>query len=311
MIRLESLRYLQEVAKTKSINKAAESLFISKSALSTAMKNLENEFGVPLLERSVRGVVLTEAGEDIVEKANLLFNIIDRMKNDCRRYLTKRTEINVYTEPDFASTIFPSIMVGLRRTFFNSYIAFYSAEFDDIFVKVREKVNNIGMFLTYEDDRVFLKNKDLYSGVAFHIIDTFELAVISSKYSKYIPQSVTELTLKEIKDIPQVRLLNSWDESRRKQKKEDDAFFGDDNSNVSVSTDNNAVYFQAILSDFGIGLMLKMPILYGSSDRKQLRFIPLKDGAKMDLWLICNSELDNEQADKLVHSIKQTISNIY
>ena len=52
MIRLESLLYLQEIAKYKSINKAADKLFLSKSALSTAIKNLENEFGVPLLNRT-------------------------------------------------------------------------------------------------------------------------------------------------------------------------------------------------------------------------------------------------------------------
>ena len=43
MIRLEALLYLREIAKTKSINKAADSLYVSKSALSTAIKNLEDE----------------------------------------------------------------------------------------------------------------------------------------------------------------------------------------------------------------------------------------------------------------------------
>ena len=68
MIRLEALLYLREIAKTKSINKAADSLYVSKSALSTAIKNLEDEFGVALLNRSVHGVTLTEAGENVVER---------------------------------------------------------------------------------------------------------------------------------------------------------------------------------------------------------------------------------------------------
>ena len=71
MILLRSLVYLQEVAKTQSINKAAENLYISKSALSTAIKNLETEFGVPLLNRSVQGVTLTEAGEMVVVNCSL------------------------------------------------------------------------------------------------------------------------------------------------------------------------------------------------------------------------------------------------
>lgn len=82
MVRLESLLYLQEIAKYKSINKAADKLFLSKSALSTAIKNLENEFGVPLLNRTVHGVSLTAAGENVVEKSNLIFNLINGMKTD-------------------------------------------------------------------------------------------------------------------------------------------------------------------------------------------------------------------------------------
>lgn len=58
MIKLDNLYYLREVAKSGSISKAAERLFMSKSALSAAIKNLEKELGVELLNRSVSGAEL-------------------------------------------------------------------------------------------------------------------------------------------------------------------------------------------------------------------------------------------------------------
>ena len=309
VVRLESLRYLQEIAKTKSINKAAESLFISKSALSTAIKNLENEFGVPLLERSVHGVTLTEAGENVVERANLIFNIINGMKNDCLRYTDKGRELNVFMESDFASSIFPPILVGLKKTFPNTYISSQSLGFKEIFDKVREDINNIGIFIYYEDEVICKENidSDMYGGVNYYKIDTFELAVVSSKYSKYIPLNVTELTAEELKDIPQVRLSGAW--GNREEQFKNSKFSGIyEEGNYVLSTDNNTVYFQAILNDFGVGRMLKMPILFGNSDRKQLRFIPIEKGEKMSLWLICNKKMNKEYANEILRCIKQTVN---
>ena len=59
---LIQLKYLYETAEAGSINKAAKKLFISQSALSAAIKSLENEFGITIFQRTSRGVALTEAG---------------------------------------------------------------------------------------------------------------------------------------------------------------------------------------------------------------------------------------------------------
>ena len=59
-MRIETLQYFIEVAKSKSINAAAEKLYISQPALGIAIKNLEKELGFPLFERSHNGVKLTQ-----------------------------------------------------------------------------------------------------------------------------------------------------------------------------------------------------------------------------------------------------------
>lgn len=77
IMRTESLRYFVEVAKTGSIRTAADNLYMTQPALTTAIKSLEKELGYPLFERSHIGVVLTEYGQmtleiarDILEKTN-------------------------------------------------------------------------------------------------------------------------------------------------------------------------------------------------------------------------------------------------
>ena len=48
----QQLTYVVEVAKNGSINKAAKNLFLSQTALSSAIKALEKELGISIFERS-------------------------------------------------------------------------------------------------------------------------------------------------------------------------------------------------------------------------------------------------------------------
>jgi DNA-binding transcriptional LysR family regulator len=64
-----SLRYFEHVARTKSVRAASLELHIAPSAVSRAVQQLEYELGVPLFERTVRGLHLTAAGEMVLSYA--------------------------------------------------------------------------------------------------------------------------------------------------------------------------------------------------------------------------------------------------
>ena len=57
---LQQLRYVIAVAESGSMSGAARATFISQSALSTAVKELEEELGIKVFDRSSRGISLTE-----------------------------------------------------------------------------------------------------------------------------------------------------------------------------------------------------------------------------------------------------------
>lgn len=66
-IKLELYRIFQEVAKTGNISAAAQRLFISQSAVSQSIKQLEDQLQVRLFSRSSKGVRLTGEGELLAE----------------------------------------------------------------------------------------------------------------------------------------------------------------------------------------------------------------------------------------------------
>lgn len=66
---LRHLRYFVTVAKEQSFTKAAEKLFTAQPSLSQQIKDLEQEVGVQLFERSARKVLLTDEGQAFLKYA--------------------------------------------------------------------------------------------------------------------------------------------------------------------------------------------------------------------------------------------------
>lgn len=61
-VTIEQIRQFIAIVETGSINKAAKTLYLSQPNLTTSLKNLENELGVSLFERTQRGMLLTKDG---------------------------------------------------------------------------------------------------------------------------------------------------------------------------------------------------------------------------------------------------------
>jgi DNA-binding transcriptional LysR family regulator len=82
---LRVLRYFVEIANRGSISQAARELHISQPALTSRLRELEEELGVTLLVRQPRGVELTAAGRQLHIDAQRLLNdartMIDRARN--------------------------------------------------------------------------------------------------------------------------------------------------------------------------------------------------------------------------------------
>ena len=77
MVNLDLYRVFYTVAKRGSLTKAAEELYISQPAVSQSIRQLENQLGVSLFNRTHRGMELSDQGGKMifskVEQALKLF----------------------------------------------------------------------------------------------------------------------------------------------------------------------------------------------------------------------------------------------
>ena len=84
---LQQLKYFIEIVNCGSINKAAESLFITQPSLSNAVKDLEAEAGIELFTRTSKGIILTTAGIEFLGYAR---QVIEQMELLEQRYMNRK-----------------------------------------------------------------------------------------------------------------------------------------------------------------------------------------------------------------------------
>jgi LysR family hydrogen peroxide-inducible transcriptional activator len=112
---LTELKYLIAVADEQHFGRAAERSFVSQPSLSAAIKNIEEELGVRVFERSKRGVELTEIGAEIVAQARRTLEEAARIKAVAKRG-KGRYRLRLGVIHTIAPYLLPRLVVALRKS---------------------------------------------------------------------------------------------------------------------------------------------------------------------------------------------------
>ncbi|MEV4054838.1 LysR family transcriptional regulator [Amycolatopsis sp. NPDC049688] len=126
MIEVGALRALRSVAALGTLARAAEELGFTASAVSQQIKRLERQVGVPVLAPAGRGVVLTPAGQAIVDSAPEVFQALERCAEAARsvsagaprgtlRVAAFSTAIRGLLAPVVARLAYPQLRVELTE----------------------------------------------------------------------------------------------------------------------------------------------------------------------------------------------------
>lgn len=115
---LRHLRYFTAVAENGGFARAARLLHVAQSAISEQIRDLEEEVGVPLFDRTNRRVALTEHGTRFLEDARAVLAAAAKATANIQRSI--RGEIGTLTVGFFVGgtgTFFPAIIKEFRRRF--------------------------------------------------------------------------------------------------------------------------------------------------------------------------------------------------
>jgi DNA-binding transcriptional LysR family regulator len=113
---LIGLRVLREVASQGSFTAAAGSLGYTQSAVSRQVAGLETAAGMPLFERTARGVRLTSAGELLLQRAGTVLDEIDAAEQELSGLADPGTgRLRVGAFPTAVAALVPRAMAALGQ----------------------------------------------------------------------------------------------------------------------------------------------------------------------------------------------------
>ena len=113
---VKQLRYFVALCEAEHFGRAAEACFVSQSAFSTAIQELETLLDVQLVDRTNRQVTITATGQEVETQARLCLRDIESLveiAGQRREPLTGDLRLGVI--PTIAPFLLPTILAKLRR----------------------------------------------------------------------------------------------------------------------------------------------------------------------------------------------------
>ncbi len=153
---LRDLKYLVALADHKHFGRAAAACFVSQPTLSTQIKKLEDELGVPLVERAPRKVMLTPAGREAATRARGIVAEIEQMKEAARRSQDPEAgTVRLGIFPTLGPYLLPHVIPSIRQRFPQLELLLVEEKSDLLLTQLREgKLDAAILALPLHDDQL-------------------------------------------------------------------------------------------------------------------------------------------------------------
>ncbi|AFL99174.1 MULTISPECIES: LysR family transcriptional regulator [Desulfitobacterium] len=304
-MRIDHLKYITIVAETGSISHAAERLYITQQGLSQAIRQLEKELGVPLLNRTGNKIYLTQTGKRIVEKAKELLVTYDELIDIAKTagdnpFLKSSKRITLLTTPFLSGTLLPDIICRFTQKHPNANLVINEKLPQEIIEEIREDRNAIGLFSGLSDR---LNHKDFSNAnLTFQPFFECEQLICVTKSSPLAnrksvnPSELAKYPL-ALYDVGQnasqlCELLKPFGEVK-----------------VMLRTGNSKLYRETIASGLAIGFSNSFAEYF--EKRNSVVTIPIENTPKFILgWVYCEDTPRNEMQREFIDQLIQYVNRI-
>jgi len=147
-VELRHLRYFVAVAEMENVSRAALKLHVSQPALSRQIRDLEDEIGFSLLERTAKSVRLTDAGRAFLDNARALLQNADEAVTKARAVASAEpAELHVGYSPTPTAEILPKILRAFQRAMPNVHVRLHDWSNNAILTGIRDGRVQLGLIV--------------------------------------------------------------------------------------------------------------------------------------------------------------------
>lgn len=278
---IEYLDYFYKVAIAGSISKVAKNEHISQPALSQQIAKLEEILDCKLLERSNKGVELTEKGIIVLKYADNILRTYNTMLEQLQSADENIKNIKIEACWSIATYSLPCVMYIIKNKFSNYNYELNSNESDLIEENVMNNICDLGV--------IYSKPKN--SNLSHYRIGRDKIVLVSSSNYK-IPYTIQ---FKQLIDYPFILLNDKVHVIDAISNKMKEIGLGIDDLKILYNSDSAESVKSSVLNEFGIAFLPYTSIkkeLYN----KQLKLIEIEDySIEYDMYLIYDKSLKSNK----------------
>lgn len=293
MLQTTFLYYLIQISHCQSLSIAAEKLHVSQPALSASIKKLEEQLGVKLLNRTYKGVTLTDDGKNVVELAEKAFDYIQQIEttytrpNHTEQYTFK--DLHIYCNPAYSSLMMSTLSSAISR---DEIIELHNLTPElDVNKLLRSNPNNIVLGIISD---THILPDDI---IATQLCTSLAYIMCAPDFP-YIDPLKSSISFKEILHIPLSIVNHSFDfqkillDNVRQYGEPNIKIFAPDSNSVTSSVQN--------------GITASFSNKFFDSNN-MLRYVPIRNAPKFHLSLTYHCTADKEAIQHLAELIKKKL----
>ena len=177
-MRMTQIEHALTIASEGSISRAAKKLYLSQPNLSLSLKQLEQELGSPLFERSGKGVVLTPFGREFLAFAQSTYRQFCLLGDFCSNMGTPppKTFSVASQYMRFANTVFTTICQRYANEPYQ--FSFLEGSFQEIVDLVRNQEAEIGLLIISPMQKRVMQAMFQRSNLEYHKLSEEDIAII-------------------------------------------------------------------------------------------------------------------------------------
>lgn len=147
---IKTLEYFIVLAESKSINEAAQKLYIAQPGLTKALRSMEEEIGAQLFFRDNTGITLTNVGNQVLADAKRIVKASNHWKELASQ--NEIQKISIYVHTSFSDFILPEVFLDFCKQYPQIQIEYLNDVYPEKMISKSAKTPTLSMFVCSERD---------------------------------------------------------------------------------------------------------------------------------------------------------------
>ncbi|MBT9626982.1 LysR family transcriptional regulator [Ligilactobacillus ruminis] len=198
-MRIQQLEYLEKIVEAGSINEAAKRLFLTQPSLSNAVKELENEMGIQIFQRSSGGISLTAEGREFMTYSKQILDQVNLMNERYKNGQQRKQSFSVSAQHyAFVVHAFVELIKSVNASEYQFTLR--ETETQNIFNDLAQFKSELGILYTNRFNQKIMQRLFKENNLVFTPLFVAKPHIFVSRYNPLTSKS--SVNLSDLEDYP-------------------------------------------------------------------------------------------------------------